>query len=175
MHYPWYETISTSSKEIMQGDLILNCPLITPPSKYNSNDRIEVEVKELNCVVMTQSCDLENKKVEIVLVCPYYTLDYFLSSLPIDQQNAKGRKNAIEKIKQGGFPGYHLLNKIDGSEIFLVVDFRNVYGINYTLLTELAEKLTPRSRLLPPYREHLSQAFARYFMRVGLPHNLDVK
>jgi hypothetical protein len=23
--------------------------------------------------------------------------------------------------------------------------------------------------LLPPYREHLSQAFARFFMRVGLP------
>ena len=26
-----------------------------------------------------------------------------------------------------------------------------------------------RLRLLPPYREHLGQAFARYFMRVGLP------
>ena len=24
-------------------------------------------------------------------------------------------------------------------------------------------------RLLPPYGEHLSQAFARFFMRVGLP------
>jgi hypothetical protein len=22
---------------------------------------------------------------------------------------------------------------------------------------------------MPPYREHLAQAFARYFMRVGLP------
>jgi len=30
----------------------------------------------------------------------------------------------------------------------------------------------PRLRLLPPYREHLSQAFARYFMRVGLPSNI---
>ncbi len=26
-----------------------------------------------------------------------------------------------------------------------------------------------RPQLLPPYREHLSQAFARFFMRVGLP------
>jgi hypothetical protein len=24
-------------------------------------------------------------------------------------------------------------------------------------------------RLLPPYREHLAQAFARFFIRVGLP------
>ena len=33
----------------------------------------------------------------------------------------------------------------------------------------LAERGVPRLRLLPPYREHLSQAFARFFMRVGLP------
>ncbi len=29
-----------------------------------------------------------------------------------------------------------------------------------------------RVRLLSPYKEHLSQAFARYFMRVGLPRPL---
>jgi hypothetical protein len=33
----------------------------------------------------------------------------------------------------------------------------------------LQEQQLPRLRLLPPYREHLSQAFARFFMRVGLP------
>jgi len=26
-------------------------------------------------------------------------------------------------------------------------------------------------RMLSPYREHLAQGFARYFMRVGLPHD----
>jgi hypothetical protein len=29
--------------------------------------------------------------------------------------------------------------------------------------------MATRLRLLPPYREHLSQSFARFFMRVGLP------
>ncbi len=29
--------------------------------------------------------------------------------------------------------------------------------------------LPSRLRLLPPYREHLAQGFARFFMRVGLP------
>jgi hypothetical protein len=33
----------------------------------------------------------------------------------------------------------------------------------------LAARAAARPRLLSPYREHLSQAFARYFMRVGLP------
>ena len=32
-----------------------------------------------------------------------------------------------------------------------------------------AQRAKSRLRLRPPYREHLSQAFARFFMRVGLP------
>jgi hypothetical protein len=34
------------------------------------------------------------------------------------------------------------------------------------------EKLGNRLRLCPPYREHLAQAFARFFMRVGLPSDI---
>jgi len=50
-----------------------------------------------------------------------------------------------------------------------VVDFRGVYSVTFDFLVELAQKRDKRLRLLPPYREHLSQAFARFFMRVGLP------
>jgi hypothetical protein len=52
---------------------------------------------------------------------------------------------------------------------FLVVDFHNVYGVPYAFLDSLLKGQGKRLRLLPPYREHLSQAFARFFMRVGLP------
>ena len=38
----------------------------------------------------------------------------------------------------------------------------------------LAARGRERPRLLSRYREHLSQAFARYFMRVGLPVPVDV-
>ncbi len=50
------------------------------------------------------------------------------------------------------------------------MDFRKLYTMRKELLQQHAETLGPRLRLVPPYREHLSQAFARYFMRVGLPH-----
>lgn len=42
----------------------------------------------------------------------------------------------------------------------------------YELITR---KEIEHLRLLPPYREHLSQAFARYFMRVGLPQDLIIE
>jgi len=53
-----------------------------------------------------------------------------------------------------------------------VVDFRAVYSLPHTYLRLIATEGGDRVRLMPPYREHLSQAFARFFMRVGLPVNI---
>jgi len=51
-----------------------------------------------------------------------------------------------------------------------VVDFHAIYTVPRDFLESLLkERQKPRLRLLPPYREHLSQAFARFFMREGLP------
>jgi hypothetical protein len=44
-------------------------------------------------------------------------------------------------------------------------------GTEYDLVVTVPPDLGPRLRLRSPYREHLAQAFARYFMRVGLPHD----
>ena len=50
-----------------------------------------------------------------------------------------------------------------------VVDFHRLYTLPLQFLRKRAGDEGRRLRLQPPYREHLSQAFARYFMRVGLP------
>lgn len=141
-------------------------------------DEMQVEVQEIDSIVMTQSCDLEHGKAEIVLVCPYHSIDDWLSDLPADQQSKKGKTRAVDKLRQGHLPGYHLLNIDRPHELlgfYPVVDFRNVYGIQYQLLKTLVGNMDQRIRLLPPYREHLSQAFARYFMRVGLPQDIMVE
>lgn len=54
-----------------------------------------------------------------------------------------------------------------------IVDFRTVFSVPFGFLTELARRRpNKRLRLRSPYREHLSQAFARFFMRVGLPADI---
>ena len=58
---------------------------------------------------------------------------------------------------------------------YLVVDFRSVYSVPFNFLIDLAKSRGKRLRLLPPHREHLSQAFARFFMRVGLQESLAGK
>ena len=116
---------------------------------------------------MSQSCDLVQGKLELVLVCPVWPFSEFEERSDF----FKSRKGK-EALRRGNVPGYHLLNKceIEGFETdYLVVDFRNVYGVPFNFIVELAKERGKRLRLLPPYREHLSQAFARFFMRVGLP------
>jgi hypothetical protein len=55
-----------------------------------------------------------------------------------------------------------------------VVEFHEIFTLPRSFLeTLLAQRQTRRLRLLPPYREHLSQAFARFFMRVGLPQPIQ--
>lgn len=67
---------------------------------------------------------------------------------------------------------YCLLNRCElpGHELdFQVCDFRTLFGVHVSVAKALAAEQSPRLRVLPPYREHLAQAFARFFMRVGLP------
>ncbi|PWE00365.1 hypothetical protein [Marinilabilia rubra] len=175
MVFTWYSEINNSD-EIEQGDMIPDCPIVIPPSKINVGDEPEIEIKLIDSIILSQSCDLANNKIQIVLVCPYFSLKTFIESLPENEQSKKAIKRNIENLRKGFLPGYHLLNKSEENNIedYIVIDFRNVYGIQIESLRELAKNLESRQRLLPPYREHLSQAFARYFMRVGLPQDIIV-
>jgi hypothetical protein len=166
--YPWFEVVD-GSDDLLQGDFIKNCPIVVPPSEMSdeSDEVIEAHVHEYNVIVMSQSCDLAQGRLKLVLVCPIWPLSEFEKTSPY-YRSRKGK----ESLRRGNLPGYHLLNKceIDGSKTdHLVVDFRNVYGVPFDFLMNLVKKRDRRVRLLPPYREHLSQSFARFFMRVGLP------
>jgi len=165
----WYELVEDNAN-IEQGDFIINCPVIIPPKKIVDNEEYETEVKEYNVIIMSQSCDLQQKKLRIVLVCPFYELE-FVSN----QKKLFKEAEMRESLRRGHLPGYHLLNKplIDAfNDDYLVVSFRDVFGINYNFLKDFVNDNPQRLRLLSPYREHLSQAFARFFMRVGLPSDI---
>ncbi|MDD3744470.1 MAG: hypothetical protein PHX54_12665 [Lentimicrobiaceae bacterium] len=176
MDYPWYKTL-TDETEIQQGDFIPKCPIAIPPANLKPDDEIEIDIQFMDVIILSQSCDLTNKDVEMVLVCPYYNATDYLNSLPAEQtKSQKARRKILDNLKKGHFAAYHLLNKHEGLfEDYLIVDFKNVYGIHRTTLEEIIKNMDKRIRLLPPYREHLSQAFARYFMRVGLPQDIAIE
>jgi hypothetical protein len=80
-------------------------------------------------------------------------------------------ETGMEDARKGRLPSFHLLaeSTLDGFKRGVrVVDFRRVYSLPVAFVRKRAS-LSGRLRLMPPYREHLSQSFARFFMRVGLP------
>lgn len=169
MNFAWYDLVEGESLE--QGDFFFSCPIIKPSLRLEL-ERLEVEEEQYDVIVMSQSCDLEHGKINLVLVCPFWPLEKFRSG-----STYYNSRRGLEELQRGNAPGYHLLNKVDIGGIHMspiVVDFRNVYGVPFNFLQNIARSSLGRLRLLPPYKEHLSQAFARFFMRVGLPVAVDV-
>jgi hypothetical protein len=167
INYPWYRLIS-AKEPLAQGDIIRNCPVLVPTnSKALERENIPGEVVIYDVIVMSQSCDLQNKRLDLVSVCPVFSLDDL--SAKYEHFASDGGK---EDLRKGRWVNFHLLNKCDlggfGNK-YIIVDFKNVYGVQFDLLVDITKRNGNRVRLLPPYREHLSQSFARFFMRVGLP------
>jgi hypothetical protein len=171
--YPWYEIVEGDDLE--QGDIFEVClvfAIVSPFSfeQYRTKGAsAPFDVLERDVIIITQSCDLvkDYPKVNEVVLCPIWDLDKF-SEKNEYVRHTKGR----EEIRQGKHPGFHMLNAChlpNFERSIRLVDFHLLFSMPLDFMRGLAQARGKRLRLLPPYREHLGQAFARYFMRVGLP------
>ena len=164
--YPWYECVS--GEDLQQGDIIEQCPLFSPPSdlrKVKSETTFERVTR--NVIVISQSCDLvqNQKSLSQVLLCTVWDLSKFVEG---HLATPKGKEDA----RRGNIPGMHMLGACDLDNYGRdprIVDFRELHTLPLPFFRSVAAASGHRIRLLPPYREHLAQAFARFFMRVGLP------
>ena len=167
--YPWYCLVD--GDELEQGDILEGCPVCLPPSNLTINSsEANFKLTQRNVIVMSQSCDMvkDREKIKEALLC-----------LVWDQsEHKKGHLSTdkgMEEARRGQLPAHHVLNecKLPNAEReFRIVDFRYIYTLPLDFCREFATKTPNRIRLLSPYREHLSQAFARFFMRVGLPTDI---
>ena len=99
--YPWYEIVD-NNEPILQGDFFLSCPVFVPATDDTSikeDATVPVEVIQYDVIVMSQSCDLLQKKIELVLVCPVWSLNEFESRN--DFFKSKKGKNSL---RQGNVP-----------------------------------------------------------------------
>jgi len=188
----WYEIVGPDIS-LTQGDIIFDCPLLAWQDnalRLEGADEREVLKSAANgiqsdVVVMTQACDLEHEKVENVILCPHVSLDNYRVVWKDNMQRAgqspteKAWNRHCNDICDGFMWHFTMLNtcRIDGSRIGIrIVFFNEVFTVPRSFLESLLrQRGNSRFRLLPPYREHLSQAFARFFMRVGLPIPVEKK
>jgi hypothetical protein len=173
----WYELVE--GRVLEQGDILEGCPLVRIPEDLSlplseDGSDVDLQVEDEDMIVMSQSCDLaedQKKGAAFVTLCPLWALsrveeiDQFMAS-------AYGK----EMCRRGNMPGYHMLAACKDErwirEISIVA-FREVHSLPIDFLRNYAESSGARRRIRSPYREHLAQSFARFFMRVGLPVDID--
>jgi len=162
----FWELVSGST--LSQGDYLPACPV--PKSSPKPDYTEDTLVEEFDVIVMTQSCDLANAKTDFVALCPIFNLEAF------EEVNSSFKNKGMwESVRKGRVEGLHLLcspRDPANNRGALVVDFREIYSLPFSFLSQHALSAGPRWRLKSPYLEHFSQAFARFFMRVGLPSTI---
>ena len=171
MEYPWFKIVN--GDDIEQGDIMENCPVFQFPPEFSSElledptQSYDLGFKRYDTIVLSQTCDMVQgrEKINDVLLCSIWNRSDY-------KEGHFSKPEGWEEARKGRCPAYHILNHYESEQFnreFRVVDFKRIYSLPLDFLRNYAKSTGDRLRLLPPYREHLSQAFARFFMRVGLP------
>jgi hypothetical protein len=176
--FNWYAAVP-NNHPLEQGDFFNDFPIILPSvevSETPSSGDLEITGSGslANVILMTQSCDMQKlSENDPLIFCPRFNLtETKLGERDLNTPSGWG------DLRSGRVINMHLIDKcaIKGHEFeYQVIDLRRVYSMPYSVVKALMGKQVTRLRLLPPYREHLAQAFARQFMRIGLPIDLPPK
>lgn len=164
--YPWFREVE--GDELQQGDIFENCRVYFPKEDLSvSTDKLALKWEDRDLIVISQSCDLakDQKIIEQVSLCAIWRQSEFKSG------HLLSKLENLERVRKEQIPRYHVIasSNISGFEREIrIIDLQLVYSLPITFLRAKAAK-ERHLRLLPPYREHLSQSFARVYMRVGLP------
>ncbi|MGA0830385.1 MAG: hypothetical protein ACO3RG_02990 [Nitriliruptoraceae bacterium] len=171
----WWAT--TSGPELEQGDLLRDLPVVRVGGVDMEGGAATVrsEVEVLDAIVVTQTCDLVDDKVGTVLVARVVGWADFVAA-QVAAGNQAVRSAAFRRgLVRGDVPPLTLLHARDAAPTlpWSVVDLRELHVVERGRIDEHVARPDhrPRLRLTSPYREHFAQAFARFFMRVGLPHD----
>jgi hypothetical protein len=167
----WWESVE--GNVLQQGDLLKSClhPVSFGP---RSSDPAEVNVDEDDLVIVSQSCDLvPGRNIEHVALCRVSLIEEVEANDPGKGANKwREQWNAVLKGRRQGFYLLQSPEEPDNNRKALLVDFRQIISLPCDYAMSHAKEFTSRWRLRPPQREHFSQAFGFYFMRVALPENL---
>ena len=163
--FAWYDIVD--GRDLEQGDILESCPIYLPAESDAGTGRLKFRWEERDVIVLSQSCDLVEGREKVT--------DVLLASVWKRSELTEGylaSPKGMEDARRGNLPGVHMLAACEmmGMEAEVrIVDFRRICTLPITHLRDQILTKRKRLRLLPPYREHLSQSFARFFMRVGLP------
>lgn len=163
--WPVFDIINSPS-QLEQGDILegLRIPEV-------DQEAARAVVRQHNVVVMTQSCDIIDGASHLIF-CPLFTRQQIEEYDP--HFFSQGRLNLLKSLR---LIGYYPISRCQDSLLprpWRVVLFKRVMELEKAEVMKQVAGMGNRLRIRPPYREHLAQEFARYFMRTALPTPVDM-
>ncbi len=179
----------TKLARIGQGDIFRDVECIERVFEERGIIEVSKVVFPL-AVVMTQDCDLEqdaryktkgdgrpsndDKRLLSVLMVPMYNAEHVfqgthlndlrLSMAPINKNKTEGKN-----LRNNERPRYHYLEFPDDVPVVpQIADFKHYFSVHLSYIESLRSKQFV-CRISDMFREDLSQRFAAYLARIGLP------
>jgi hypothetical protein len=169
---------------ISQGDVFRDVECI----EYVSEKQGVIQVSKIVfplVMVLTQDCDLEqdsenrgkptqNTKLLSVLVAPLYNAEHVflgshLSDLGLNMEPITKSKTPGKTLVQNERPRYHFIDFPSHVPLVTsIADFKHYFSVHVSYL-ETIRKTNFVCRLSDLFREDVSQRFAAYLARIGLP------
>ena len=148
-----------------QGGILRDCPVVQVVSlELEAPDTPDVHSSEERVVVLTQTCDLAQRKVTQVVVAV---------AVEAAEIVARGQLNASDirgPVRAGRVFGWYFLPADEALAIpELIVDLRQLHTVPLELLENLCRTGKRDGRIRPLFREHLAKHFADTYSRIGLP------
>lgn len=185
-------TTSQQDTRVCQGDILSDVHYIEDVT----TDGEWIDVKRIlfpYVIVLTQDCDLQqdhgtrwptgkvpsthDKKILSALVAPLYNAEHVfagehLSELKMNMQPFPNPKKSsiVNALKHNNTPRYHFLEFGPGLQMVdSVIDFKHYFSVNTHRLTKHKEDHFV-CKVDTLYREDISQRFAAFLSRIGLPN-----
>lgn len=169
---------------ISQGDVFRDVECIEYAIEKNGIIEVSKIVFPL-VIVLTQDCDLEqdssnrrkatqNTKLLSVLVAPLYNAEHVflgehLSDLGLTMETINKKKSPGITLMQNERPRYHYIEFPSHVPLVAsVADFKHYFSAHVSYLEKI-RKTNFVCRLSDLFREDVSQRFAAYLARIGLP------
>lgn len=179
------------NKRVCQGDIFKNIEYI----EYTVEKEGEIEISKIIfplIIILTQDCDLaqdhmfreEKKKTQdkyllSSLVAPLYNVEHVLKGEHLSElglaMQVFDSKTKINNLRLNEIPRYHYLDF--PSEIPIVpsvIDFKQYFTANIIYLSKI-KKENFVCKVSELYREDISQRFASFLSRIGLPDEIKEK
>ncbi len=150
---------------LSQGDIIDDCPILFwPDTLERVEDRDEAVSVQHRVVILTQACDLVQKKTKRAVVAIVHDTESLVRT---------GRLTAgviRNSVRPGKVYGWYFL-PADPSGLFeeSLVSFRDLHTVPISILNNLRDRGKHVCRFVTPYREHMAQHLAVTYSRIGLP------